>query len=96
MAKRLSATIAIEAPLLTKSSAPGEAGLDAVMAKNANNQAVLHDRHIKGRLREAWQELAPMLTIPLDDWLGTPGGNRKNPVGAFSSNTGLIQFKDFV
>jgi hypothetical protein len=66
------------------------------MAKNANNQAVLHDRHIKGRLREAWQELAPMLSIPLNDWLGTPGGNRKNPVGAFSSNTGLIQFKDFV
>jgi hypothetical protein len=96
MAKRLSATIEIEAPLLTKSSSPGEAGLDAVMAKNANNQAVLHDSHIKGRLLDAWRDLRPMLNIPLDDWLGTSGGKRSDLAGACSTNTGLIQFKDFV
>ena len=95
MATTLIATIEIEAPLLTKSSAPGEAGLDAIMARNAKNEAVLHDRHIKGKLRDAWRELAADLKVPVDDWLGYAGANRQNSSGDFRPRTGLIQVKDF-
>ena len=96
MSKKLKTTIEIEAPLLTKASVPGLAGLDAVMARNSRNEAVLHDRHIKGRLREAWTELGPLLGIPVANWLGSAGGNRQNSNGSFVRGTGLVKFSDFI
>jgi hypothetical protein len=59
-------TVELCAPVLTKSSTPGKHGIDAAMARGSFRQSdgsvteswYLPGTHLKGLLRESWQELA--------------------------------------
>jgi len=51
----------IKGPFLTKSSAPGEYGLDECVARDGGGRLYIPATHIAGKLREAWEELADAL-----------------------------------
>ncbi|RLJ16845.1 hypothetical protein DJ031_15340 [bacterium endosymbiont of Escarpia laminata] len=54
-------TLTLAGPFITQSSAPGHWGLDATLARNANNTPYISAAHITGKLRQAWEELAVAL-----------------------------------
>lgn len=68
--------ITLRTPFLTKSSAPGKLGLDAVLARNAEGVLYLPGTLVAGRLREAWEQLdmlaggAVGFAAQAEDWLG--------------------------
>jgi len=53
----------VQGPFLTKSSAPGDYGVDAVLARDAEGRPYIAGTHIVGKLRQAWEEI----TCALDD-----------------------------
>ena len=57
MNHRWKLTLTLRGPLLTKSTAPGAYGLDALMARDGQDRPYLPGTLIKGRLRQAWEEL---------------------------------------
>jgi hypothetical protein len=89
-------TLTLEGPILTKSTAPGAFGLDAIMARNAADQPCLPGTLLKGRLRQAWEELGiyqdeekhPLGPNYLDG--GDKGGTSNEPV------RGALHFTDLV
>ena len=58
MIARWKLTLHLRGPVLTKSTAPGAYGVDAMMARDAMDRPCLPGSLIKGRLRQAWEELA--------------------------------------
>ena len=58
---RLDITIELTGPFITQGSAPGPWGLDAVLARDANDRYLLPGTHVTGKLREALEELADAL-----------------------------------
>ena len=70
----LKITMTIRAPFLTKSSAPMDFGLDAVLAMDNKQRFYIPGTLIIGKLREAWQELASLsvdnFKPEMADWLG--------------------------
>jgi hypothetical protein len=83
-------------PLLTTSSAPLGFGIDAPFARNAAGDHYLAGSLVKGRIKEAWQELADSEAGGSWDWARWMG---KEPpqTGAedWDSERGLLQFTDF-
>ncbi len=57
----LNISIELTGPFITQGSAPGPWGLDAVLARDANDRYLLPGTHVTGKLREAWEELADAL-----------------------------------
>lgn len=74
--ERLAITLSLHGPVLTRSSAAGAYGVDAPFARDAQGRAILPGTLVKGRLREAWEELAALPGDPLGlgerlpRWLG--------------------------
>ena len=92
----LEITLTLIGPLLTQSSAPGEIGLDAVIARNHKGQAYLPGTLISGKLRQAWEELQHAAASNIawfqpnvEQWLG-----KRNEFG-LPKNKRLV-FSDFV
>lgn len=50
-------SLELQGPFMTKSSAPGEYGIDSVLARNADGEPYLPGTLIAGKLRQAWEEL---------------------------------------
>lgn len=93
-------TLTLEGPILTQATAAGRAGVDAVMARTADGTRwCLPGTLVKGRLREAWQELhnaAPnVFDPPLRLLLGEESGNEDRAGSVDAARAGL-HFADFV
>ncbi len=88
--KRLVFTISltIQGPLLSKSSAPGNYGLDVVMARNHNGKPILNNSHIVGKLRDSWRDLGFNQS---GKYLGTESDS-----GTYLPNPKRLQFSDFI
>ncbi len=85
-------TLTVEGPVLTKSTAPGACGLDAVAARTADGHPCLPWSLLTGRLRQAWEELG-LPTAPLgpDPVSGRDGGGGSN-----EPQRATLRFTDFV
>lgn len=93
-------SVIVRGPVLTKSSAIGAPGFDAVMARGTFASAAgpverfyLPGALIKGLLREAWQELSVADSRYLDwcdRWLGRKSDDEDN-----EPQRGRLQFTDF-
>lgn len=57
----LSIELTIEAPFMTQATEPGDYGLDAVMARNAENDFMIPATLLIGCLRESWEKLVNVL-----------------------------------
>ena len=95
-------TLRIQAPFLTKSSAPGDYGIDAVVARRADRQPYIPGTLITGKLLEAWKQLgtvkdrcggilfAPETKAWLGKWLGDDAAS------GFEPRRKRLTFTDFV
>ena len=94
----LPVTLTLEGPVLSKSTSMGGYGLDAVMAKNSKEEYYLPGTLIKGRLRQAIDELSAVDSSLKDFnniWLGKETGNTDNQAPVDPIRTKL-NFSDFV
>lgn len=99
---RFQLTLTLRGPILTKSSEPGQYGIDAPFAQDEEGRFYLPGTQVKGRVREAFEELhrecGDLMPDPAS-WFGPSaqqGGNRKNPGGDFQRHNTRIFFSDFV
>jgi len=95
-------TITIRAPFLTRSSSPGEAGIDAPLQRSPDDAFfILPGPLVRGNLLEAWQELAdegvPGFTQVKDaPWFKVPGDAEKpNPAAILNTDRSKVKFDDF-
>jgi CRISPR/Cas system CSM-associated protein Csm3 (group 7 of RAMP superfamily) len=96
---RLTIKLKVKAPLITKSSEIGALGIDAAMAKNADDKYSFPRRLIKGCLRQALTELKEADITFKPDIETLFGKESAYEAGASSSvepNRGLLVFDDFV
>ncbi|HEV2719553.1 MAG TPA: RAMP superfamily CRISPR-associated protein [Thermoanaerobaculia bacterium] len=82
---RLRVTLTLAAPILTRSSAAGQIGVDAPVARKADGRCYLPFSLVKGRTRQSWDELGQPGT---DDWFGTR-------TGGWNATRGRFRFGDF-
>lgn len=82
-----SISLTVQGPLLSKSSTPGDFGLDAVMARNHQGQPIINGSHIAGKLRDAWEDLGFNYG---DTFLG-----KQNDAGDYAPSPKRFQFSDF-
>lgn len=81
--------LSIQGPFITKSTAAGEYGVDAVLARHPDGRPYVAGTHIAGKLKQAWEEIG----VPPDQaekWLG-----RKEETAAATERKGLL-IDDFV
>jgi hypothetical protein len=91
----------IKGPFLTKSSAPGEYGLDECVARDGDGRPYIPSTHVAGKLREAWEELASALeqadetssAVPDRSAIGVMLGTEAE--GDFSPRNKQLLFTDF-
>ena len=96
---RLKITLELIGPVMTKSTTLGGYGIDSPMAQSGGHY-YLPGSLVKGRLREALQELcaaAPDETKDwtIDDWFGVKTGNREESTRSFKPSRARILFDDF-
>jgi len=95
-------TLQIQAPFLTKSSAPGDYGIDAVVARRADRQPYIPGTLVTGKLLEAWKQLGTVkdrcgriLFAPeTESWLGKWLGD--DAASGFEPRRKRLTFTDFV
>jgi len=95
----LSVTLKFKGPILTHSTAAGAPGIDSAMAQNLAKEYYLPGTLVKGRLRQAWEELmAPGSAFAprIDEWLGKKAGNTEDPEAAVDPSRGKLFFDDFI
>jgi hypothetical protein len=95
---RLHIELSIDGPFLSKSSAVGGFGADAVALRDAQGRPLLPGSQVRGRLREALTELAVAdgkLADSLADWFG-PGVNRDDDMPAWGPRPRGLIVSDFV
>ncbi|MEW6127211.1 MAG: RAMP superfamily CRISPR-associated protein [Acidobacteriota bacterium] len=98
MLVKLNITLKVKAPLITKSSEIGAFGVDAAMAKNADNKCCFPRKLIKGCLRQAWTELKeaePSFNPNLEQLLGKQSEYEMGASSSVEPNRGLLMFEDF-
>ncbi len=90
--------LTLEGPILSKSTSIGGHGLDAIMTKNYKGEYYLPGTLVKGRLRQAIEELSSV-DQSLEDfngkWLGKEAGNTDNQAPVAPERT-RVNFHDFV
>lgn len=92
---RLEIKLVLQGPVLTKSSSPGDFGLDQVFLRDADQNLVLPYSLVKGRLLEAWTELAAIdatFQPKTKTWLGEKPDEAS---GSFEPDRGRFHFTDF-
>lgn len=95
----LTVTLELVGPVMTKSTTLGAFGTDSPMAQSGGRY-YLPGSLVRGRLREAWQELSAAApdatgTWRIDSWLGRKTGNREDKTGTFEPERASIYFEDF-
>ncbi len=55
--------LVLQGPFLTKSSAPGDWGLDQVVARDGSGTPIIPATLITGKLRQSWEEMADLLQV---------------------------------
>lgn len=88
--------LTVQAPVLSQATAAGEPGIDAPAHRDQSQAVVLPGTLIRGKLREAWGELAalgePALRLDVESWLGAGSDTRPN----FEPARGRLRISDFV
>lgn len=64
MKAKITVTLVLRGPFLTKASAMGAPGIDAPLARDAQGRYYLPGTLVKGKLLEAWRELAGVPGVP--------------------------------
>ena len=103
MPHQFNITLRVVGPVLSRSTAVGRKGVDAPAARNADNQIILPGSLVKGRLAQAWNELATVEGLKdqfeglADRWLGLDSGDQGGTRRAgVTPRRGCIFFGDFV
>jgi hypothetical protein len=95
-------TITIAGPFLTKATAAGQPGVDTPAARDAVGHLMLPGSQVRGKLREAWDELAaasPTLFTPqIGVWLGQKSGSQEDLIKTASVDPqpGRLTFDDML
>lgn len=95
----LNVTLTIEGPFATKGTTVGGFGIDAVLLRDATDHAILPSSQVKGRVRDALEELATCSTGQLGDsqihdWFG-PAVNLDKPNNHDGLRPYAWHFSDF-
>ncbi len=85
----LKTTLTLAGPILTKSTAAGAFGIDAVMAVRPDGHFYLPRSLVKGRLRQSLVELGQKAAA--DDLFGP-----RAVVGDYDPHRGRVEFEDFI
>jgi hypothetical protein len=95
--------LTLAGPFITKSTAPGEYGIDAVVARNADGEVYIAGSHIVGKLRESWEDLENALgnttnnlLIPDQNKIKELLGKIVDRNGDMSPGTKRLYFSDFL
>ena len=96
----LDVTLELLGPVLTQSTVAGGFGLDAPVARTVDNKLCLPGTLVKGRLRQAIEELNGLFTddkkpFPADKWFGAESGSQSNGVKKVEPIRGALSFSDF-
>jgi len=96
----LTVVLKLRGPILTQSSSVAGYGVDAPFARSPDGRCYLPGSLVKGRLREAWNELheaAPCLFGPrFTEWLGEESGSRRVGTKPYEPVRGRLHFSDFI
>jgi CRISPR/Cas system CSM-associated protein Csm3 (group 7 of RAMP superfamily) len=85
---RMPVILTLTGPILTQSTAPGEAGIDSPVARNDKGDVMLPFSLVKGRVRQSWCELSDR-----NDDVAWFGGAADTD---FVPNRARFRFSDFV
>lgn len=92
--------LTLKAPILSQSTSIGSYGIDSPMARNASGKYYLPGTLVKGRLRQAWEELLSVgltdFNPPIEDWLGKATANQDNGNISIEPFRTLLHFQDFI
>jgi hypothetical protein len=86
--------LTLQGPILTEASTAGDPGIDSPFARNYKDQLYIPFSLVKGKLREAWAELAEVgISFPSfpKKWFGSKPGE-----GSWDPLRGRLHFTDFV
>lgn len=86
---RLEVTLWVRGPLITSAGGNSLRGLDRMFNRSSTGKLVLQGSHIKGKLREALDDL-PGYGAKLDAWFGRRSGD-----GSYVPGRGELIFDDF-
>lgn len=86
---RLEVKLWIRGPLITSGGGNSLRGVDRMFNRSATGELVFQGSHIKGKLREALEDL-PGYGSQLNAWFGRPSGN-----ASYFPNRGSLIFDDF-
>jgi hypothetical protein len=93
----LTVTLKLKGPIMTKSTAAGNYGIDAPFARNEKKELCLPLDLVKGRLRQALSEIHEAVgnafNPPILEWFGKGSGES---VGNYAPERGLLTFTDFI
>ncbi|MBN1227556.1 MAG: hypothetical protein JXA79_11240 [Deltaproteobacteria bacterium] len=90
---RLEVTLLVRAPLITSSGGNSIRGVDRMFNRNPKGDLILQGSHIKGKLREALEDLKTSKTgygLQLVAWFG-----HRSDEGSYNPNRGSLLFDDF-
>ncbi|MBK9316277.1 MAG: hypothetical protein IPM55_18845 [Acidobacteria bacterium] len=96
----LKVALRLEGPVLTHSTAAGEYGIDSPMARNKDEKYYLPGTLVKGKLREAMEELhekaSDLFSPDIADLFGDQTGNEQNARPTVSPRRSRLIFEDFL
>lgn len=92
---KMEISLKIQSPFLCSATGPGSWGIDLSFNRNHEGKLSIPKSHIKGKLREAWNELqqTETLSIDINHWLGKSSGD---DAGNYAPHRGLMIFSDFI
>ena len=86
--------LTILGPFLTAATSPQAYGMDKAFHRDGKNQPIIPDRHIKGKLRMALEELSGLaidgMAIDLETWFGSLSEEE-----SYEPAPGLLSFSSF-
>lgn len=98
--RALGIRLRVAGPVLTRATAMGDYGVDAPVARDHRGRPILPGSLVKGKLREAWRELAAAAPAELAAALGERGERaaewlgEQNDQGGWEPRRGRLHFGD--
>lgn len=90
-------TLTILGPFLTAATGPQVYGMDKAFHRDGNNRPIIPDRHVKGKLRMALEELSELtgadLVMDISAWFGTK--SEDGDYGEYDPAPGTMNFTHF-
>jgi hypothetical protein len=91
----LTVQLGLIGPVLSRATAIGDVGIDAPMARDRDGKYFLAFSLVRGRLRQAWEEIMDatdhQITFPIDDLLGPQGDSATD----YEPQRGCLHCTDF-